>query len=146
MADKLIKLALVGAMLIAIAAFLAACPGAMYLHHTALNQSEPVQTAVKRAQEHPRLTELLGQPITISLLVTRGSDVYWNPGGIGRNTPFPTPSSRTKHINLLTTASGPRGEAYFSVTGTQDVKSGKWKNLQASVYGGDLSERVELLP
>lgn len=136
----------IGIALLAVCIFVVACPGPMVLHYREVVQSEPVQTAMKRAQQNERLKEKLGEPMDASFIVTRSSDLYWRAGGTSRHTPFPLPSSKTKRIRVLTVIEGPRGEAYLSIDGEQDVKTGEWTRREASVYGGDLNESVQLLP
>jgi hypothetical protein len=143
--ERLVSIALFGGIALGMAACLAACPSQMYLHHRELNGSELVVEAVRRAQEHPELRAQLGEPLEVSLIVTRGSDLYWLAGGTSRSRPFPIGGVRTKHISLLTTIAGPRGEAFFQVSGTQEVASGSWTSRRASVYGGDLKGEIKLL-
>lgn len=107
---------------------------------TQVSRSPLVADAISRAEAHPTVRQVLGEPLSVSTIVTRDSDLSYSAGGTSLSTPFWRPGAIRKRISLLTTIAGPKGNAYFSVSGTEDLRTGEWRDVRMEVSGSDLDD------
>jgi hypothetical protein len=112
----------------------------VWSYYTQVYASPLVLQAVERAEAHPTVREVLGHPVTVSTLVTRGQDLSYSSGGTSMSTGFWRPGVTRKRISMQTTIAGPKGSAWFSVTGTEDLLTHEWRDVRMEVYGGDIGD------
>jgi hypothetical protein len=117
-------------------------PGALSVwgYYTHVSRSPLVDRAIAAAEAHPTVREVLGAPLTVHTLVTRDQDLSYSSGGTSYATPFWRPGVTRRRISMITTIDGPRGSAWFTVSGTEDLTDGSWRDVRMTVDGADLGE------
>lgn len=112
----------------------------MWSYWTQVSNAPIVLQAIERTEAHPTIRELLGSPVTVSTIVTKSQNLSYSSGGTSNATWFWRPGVTLKRISMLTTTQGPKGSAWFAVTGTEDLTTGQWRDVRMEVYGSNLGD------